>query len=246
FLLIKPFATRVSMAGFYFREEGGKIQSEAPYLEFPFRRRELGGGASPTRIRESSPVAGVITSSFGYQGGGTHSGGGATAEPEPEGEARHEDYSEQYDYDEEAGHEASYMQPEESGAGRFRRTNIWIPLSFIFLLFGVLIGILMGTNYRSARAAGVLNDAYSVSLSVSRSGDYLQVNWDRNAQPVRTAQRGVLTITEGPYEKKVDLDAIQLQNPTVYVRPSSDAVKFRMEIFLKERVSVVENFEWKK
>ncbi|MBI4909413.1 MAG: hypothetical protein HY820_37690, partial [Acidobacteria bacterium] len=47
FLLIKPFATRVSMAGFYFREEGGKIQSEAPYLEFPFRRRELGGGASP-------------------------------------------------------------------------------------------------------------------------------------------------------------------------------------------------------
>lgn len=47
FLLVKPYATKVSMAGFFFREEGGKIHTEAPYHEFPFRRRELGGGASP-------------------------------------------------------------------------------------------------------------------------------------------------------------------------------------------------------
>lgn len=244
FLLIKPFATRVSMAGFFFREDG-KVHSEAPYHEFPFRRRELGGGASPTRIRESAnPVAGVITSNFGYQPGGGGGGGTMASEPEPEAEGNYEEYGDPYYYEHGAA-EATYV-PEETGVSRFRKTNIWIPLSFIFLLFGVLIGILMGTNYRSARAAGVLHDAYSLQLSVSRSADYLQVHWDRTSQVVRSAQRGVLTITEGQYDKKVDLDAIQLQNPTVYVRHQSDSVKFRMEIFLKDRVSVVETFEWKK
>src|SRR5436190_11023085 len=43
FLLIKPFATRASIAGFFFWEEGD-INREASYQEFPFHRRELGGG----------------------------------------------------------------------------------------------------------------------------------------------------------------------------------------------------------
>ncbi len=247
FLLVKPFATRVSMAGFFFREDGGKVQTEAPYLEFPFRRRELGGGASSARMREASPVANVITSSFGYQSGHA-STAGVEADNEPEAAA---DYADSYYYEEadrsgSANTAPAYEQRSDAGVSRFRKTNIWIPLSFIFLLFGVLIGILMGTNYRSARAAGVLSDAYSLSLGVNRSGDYLQVRWDRAAQAIRSAQRGVLTITEGQYDKKVDLDVIQLQNPTVYYRNSSDAVKFRLEIFTKERVSVAEVFEWRK
>ena len=44
-LLIRPFATKVSQAGFYFREDGA-FQSGLPLLEFPFRRRELDGGAN--------------------------------------------------------------------------------------------------------------------------------------------------------------------------------------------------------
>src|SRR5262249_35171784 len=155
---------------------------------------------------------------FSYQEGG--GGGTAAAETDGAHEGAYGEYSnDQYYYEEGAGHgqEAAYESAEESGVSKFRRTNIWIPLSFIFLLFGVLIGILMGTNYRTARSAGVLTDNYSVQLSVSRSGDYLQVHWDRNAAPIRGAQRGVLTITEGQYDKKVDLDVVQLQNPTVYV-----------------------------
>lgn len=73
FLLIKPYATRVSVAGFFFRE-GDRVQTEATYLEFPFRRRELGGGASPTgRLRESPGVSAGISSantSFSAPAGG--------------------------------------------------------------------------------------------------------------------------------------------------------------------------------
>ncbi len=43
FLLIKPFATRASTGGFFFREDGG-INRESSYLQFPFDRAELGGG----------------------------------------------------------------------------------------------------------------------------------------------------------------------------------------------------------
>src|SRR6266478_1537356 len=47
FLLIKPFATRASIGGFFFREEDG-INRQSTYLQFPFDRAELGGGPSRT------------------------------------------------------------------------------------------------------------------------------------------------------------------------------------------------------
>lgn len=46
-LLVKPFATKASVAGFFARESG-VFPAETP-LEFPFRRRELTGEAPPPR-----------------------------------------------------------------------------------------------------------------------------------------------------------------------------------------------------
>ena len=56
-LLVKPFATRVSQAGIFIRENGD-IRADSSYKEFPFRRRELGGGdesASPARPTGARP-----------------------------------------------------------------------------------------------------------------------------------------------------------------------------------------------
>lgn len=236
FLLVKPYATKVSMAGFFFREEGGKIHTEAPYQEFPFRRRELGGGASPTaKLRDANPVSSPIVRDYGYN-------------PPPDEPQGGIDYPAEEHAPEEAAYPAydTAVPEAELPPQRYkvRKTNVWIPLSFIFLLLGTLVGFQAAITYRPAKAAGVLADPYSLSLSVGRSGDYLQVRWDRHAQAVRTAQRGVLTIIEGTYDKKVDLDVLQLQNPTVYYRNMSDAVKFRLEVYTKERVSVSETLEW--
>src|SRR5437867_1548581 len=51
FLLIKPYASRTSVGGFFFWENG-KINRESSYLQFPFHRGELGGGE-----RRPDPVA---------------------------------------------------------------------------------------------------------------------------------------------------------------------------------------------
>jgi len=248
-LLVKPYATRVSVGGFFFRENDGSIVTQAPYLEFPFRRKELGGGASTAgRAREASPAPVSPP---------PPSNGRAYPRGSEENATAGDQFDSYEDYDEARVREEAQEPPPGSGysaepavpsepARRLRRTNVWIPLSFIFLLLGVLVGFQASLSYRPARNAGILTDAYSISLAASRSGDYLRIHWDRNSPAVRAAQRAVLTISEGSYNKVVDLDVLQLQNPTVYYRNMSDSVRFRLEVFLKERVSVVETFDWKR
>ncbi|MBL8222386.1 MAG: hypothetical protein JNL62_24325 [Bryobacterales bacterium] len=231
FLLIKPYATKVSQAGFFFREEDG-IRVESSYLEFPFRRKELGGGATPgVRNRETGPVAHPIPAPLPaapsypvvprmYE----------TAEPEVAEETT----------DPVAA--PSFGLPMEDLP---RRRNVWIPLSFIFLLVGVLVGFQASLTYRPAKAAGLVGDAYQLSLTAGKSGDYVLVRWDRAAPAIRGALRGVLRINDGGREKEVDIDALQLQNPQVFYRNVSDKVTFKLEVFTKERVSLSETVEWK-
>ncbi len=239
FLLVKPYATRVSTAGFFFREPDGAVRAESSYQEFPFRRKELGGGATPAveRGRERNrPAAAAAETTRMFE----------TAEPE---------------YAEAAGFGATTEQLQaalakiplpapgpiaDSGVARFRRTNVWIPLSFIFLLLGVLVGFQAALNYKPSRAANALNEAYTLSLTVARSGENLHVRWDRNSIAVRAAQRGVLNITDGTYGTTVDLDVAQLQNPSVFYRNMSPSVRFRLEVFTKERNSVSEILDWTK
>ena len=55
FLLIKPFPTRTSLAGFFFWEEG-KIHHESSYLQFPFDKGELEAGVTrPAPQRQPVP-----------------------------------------------------------------------------------------------------------------------------------------------------------------------------------------------
>ncbi|MBI3209223.1 MAG: hypothetical protein HYZ37_10040 [Candidatus Solibacter usitatus] len=135
---------------------------------------------------------------------------------------------------------------EQQPVRKTRRAGFWIPLSFIFVLLGVLLGFQAALSYKPAKAAGLLNDPYGLALSAGRSGDFIAVHWDRFSFPVRAAQRGVLTITEGTFERKVDLDVLQLQNPTVYYRNQSDAVRFRLDVYTKDKISVSETLDWRK
>ena len=60
-LLVRPFATRTSIGAFFF-QEGGGFRRESSYLEFPFKRRDLGGGSSlPTRsFSHESAQIGIV------------------------------------------------------------------------------------------------------------------------------------------------------------------------------------------
>jgi hypothetical protein len=119
---------------------------------------------------------------------------------------------------------------------------VWIPLSFVFLMLGLLLG------YQAAltRVATVEGDAaFSLALSVTRTGDNLTVRWNRAAPAVRAAQKGLLEIEDGAYSKPVELDLAHLQGGSLIYRNSSNRVRFRLIVTLNARSNVTETLEWR-
>lgn len=226
-LLVRPFATKASIGGFFFREDG--VFQETTPLEFPFRRRELTGEEPPERrplsdrrnrgrgsramlpeVSESSAPAGIETA------------GGAAEEGPPL-----------------FGAYAS-ATPTRSRLGAW----MWFPLSFIFLLLGLALGILVRLDVIPRGASFVVPD-YSLALGVLKSGDDLSVRWNPEAPAVRNAERGELEIHDGGYAKTVDLDAEQLRGGRVSYHNASDTVSFHLTVFVNSRSSVSEALEWR-
>jgi hypothetical protein len=205
-LLVKPFATKVSVAGFFVREDG--VFPETTPLEFPFGRRELTGEERPPRrsLLERRPRA------------------DDSRTPAPVGDLAY---------------------PGQVPAASKPRSNwVWIPLSFIFLLLGAALGYQAAVNLGSRAAAGSPQD-YLLSLSVMKTGGNLTVKWDGQSAAVRAASRGLLEIDDSGYTKSVQLDAAQLQNGSLIYRNSTKTVHFRLTVYPKARLSIIETLDWK-
>ncbi len=221
-LLIKPFATKASLAGFFFREDGG-FPDETP-LQFPFRRRDLTGVEPPARRpltergpRERRPRARAAADP-------------AEAEAIQAGKA--------------AGQAVGNADPAPTPARSRLGAWIWIPLSFLFLLLGVALGF-QAASSMGMRARVSEPQDFSLGLKVATAGDNLKVQWNPEAPQIRAAQRGVLEIEDGAYSKPVDLDAALLQSGSIIYRNTSNAVHFRLIVYMNERVSVMETLEWR-
>jgi hypothetical protein len=220
-LLVKPFATKVSLASFFFREDG-LFQSAAP-LEFPFRRRELTGEEAPPRrsMLERVPRR---RDAFVEETRVVH------PTPLPEEEfadppAPSSDYG--------------YIPPPKP------RTRGWaIPLSFVFLLLGVVLGFQAALTMGPKGAAGGAGN-YSLGLTVTKEGTNLSVKWDRDAPAIKAAQKGLLEIVDGSHTKPVDLDAAQLTNGNILFTNSSRTVRFRLTVYPQPGVTVIQAIEWK-
>jgi hypothetical protein len=228
-LLIKPYGTKVSLAGFFIRENG--TFPEITPLEFPFRRRELAGdeppphrsmverrprqrGAADTPREENSqrePVPQPMGTLFGVPLDGLND----STEP---------------------------ADPVTLPSKARPKSAIWVPLSFVFLLFGVALGMMIAlTRGVGPRADG---QDFSLGLTVTKADDDLSVRWDRQAPAIRSAQHGVLEIEDGGYTKPVELDTVQLQSGSIIYRNSSNTVRFRLMVYPRTRVSVTETTEW--
>jgi hypothetical protein len=211
-LLVKPFATRASVAGFFFREGSG-MRTDASYLEFPFRRRELGG----TLTGEIAPAAESTRESFPLD-----------VEPPRQLSA--------------AAAVATQPPAEPRGPVRRQAGWTWIPLSFVFLLIGVVLGFQAAGTIRM-RSDSAAAAPFSLALRATPSGDSLHVKWDRQAPAIRAAKKGALLITDGDYSRTVDLDLGQLRNGSVIYRHLSDRIIFRLEIFPSDRAIFAETVE---
>jgi hypothetical protein len=236
-LIVKPFATRVSQAGFYFKEDG-EFQSGQPLLEFPFRRRDLdpGGGPGPRgRPAGPSPIQAMPSARRERAGYPTDLAQTVRAAAQRAGEPL-----------EEPG-----LQPESPGV-EFplepkpkRRSEAWLPVSFILFLLGMLLGFLAANLSLRPQFPAGSNDPYNLNLTVTKQGNDLLVKWDRTALATRLAAKGSLTIEDGGYRKVVQWNAQDLQSGSVVYPPGSNHVKFRLEVVLSERDSLVETVEWR-
>ena len=239
-LLIRPFGTKPSTAGFYFKEDG-KFQSGPPLLEFPFRRRDLApddapaperplrGVGAPSRVRraaaavqpELQPVKNVEREPAPAPGAII------AVEPEPSPATKAD------------APPAVAVENSKSRGGR-----IWLPLSIVFLLVGILAGFQAAMRVGPQALGGL--DPYNLSLTVTPSGSDLEVKWDRESPVIKKAQKGTLVIDDGNFHKAIDLDAERLKGGSQLVyRHYSNHVRFHLEVFLKDATSLVEAVDWK-
>ena len=225
-LLVKPFATKVSLASFFFRENG-LFQSAAP-LEFPFRRRELTGQEAPPRrsLTERGPRRRELRGDLRNE----------ETSLAPPVEFPEEDLS----VSPPPGPAYAYTSPSKS---RARSGWVWIPLSFVFLLLGVVLGFQAALTMGPKTGSGAVD--YSLGLTVTREGANLSVKWDRDAPAVKAAPRGVLEIEDGSATKRLDLDPAQLSNASILFTNSSGTVRFRLIVYPQARVTVTQTAEWK-
>lgn len=220
-LIIKPYGTKVSLAGFFAREAGA-FPAATP-LEFPFRRRELSGEAPPPRrsLQERRPRQRELqtlaaTPLF-------DSLEDPVASPTSRG----------------PGPAYAVTLPSNSRL----RSSIWIPLSFVFLVFGIALGFMIALS-RPPSASTISAGDFSLGLSVSKEEDNLRVQWDPLSAAVRAAQRGSLEIQEAGLSKVVDLDPANLQSGKITVQKQTDSVHFKLTVSPRAGVNITQTVDW--
>jgi hypothetical protein len=225
-LLIRPYATKVSEAAFFLREAHDFTEGAAPPM-IPFRRKELGGGSPARRPRAAALAAESAAMDIQTPPVVRTETPAATAESSPE-------------------LQEIAAPPEESVAAPKRALAssspswVWIPLSLIFLLLGLVLGFQIALSFTERQAQ---KDPYLLSLSTSRFGDSMYLKWNADSAPVRKSQRGILHILDGDNRKTFELSQEDLARGGALYQNTSSTVKFRLEVFTSDRVSVSEALE---
>ncbi len=101
----------------------------------------------------------------------------------------------------------------------------WVPLSTMFLVIGILLGIDATWSLQRVPA-----DPYNLKLSLSRNANALTLSWDRSAPAIQAARRGTLLIEDGPVTIPRDLEAAELRTGSVVYTPVTNKVHFRLQV----------------
>jgi protein TonB len=78
----------------------------------------------------------------------------------------------------------------------------------------------------------------SLGLAVERSEGRLLLKWNDEGDLLRDAQRATLTIVDGDHTEDVPLDQARLRSGSIVYAPTTDDVRFRLEVISREGQSV--------
>lgn len=222
-LLVRPFASKTSLGGFFF-QENGSFRRESSYQEFPFKRRDLGGGTTlPARsLPQEAPSLQALEEN------------GPGPDLREWVKRRGADGRTQTEAIEKQG------APVAKSSAQFRSRWVWIPLSFVFLLLGLVIGFQAALMLNKGEVQKSATGSLSIGLSAQVESGKIVVRWDRRCAAVQNAQNGTLHIQDGDFNKTVNLDARQLQNGSVIYMNADNRVSFRLEVITQQKTTISE------
>lgn len=232
-LLVRPFATKVSQAGFLLRE-GGAFPTEIA-TEFPFRRNEMLGEDAPARrsMYERKP-----------RQRGTRGDEELFERPAESAPEVPPYVPPMPTFGASAGYATELAAAAEAPVVKARSGWMWFPLSFIFLVLGVALGFQAALTFAPELQQSQSAKAFQLNLSAGRNGDSLTVRWDRESAAVKAAERGVLEIEDGDATRPLPLDQAHLREGSVIYQNTSSTVRFRLVVYMGSKVTVNETVEW--
>ncbi len=107
------------------------------------------------------------------------------------------------------------------------KRRLWIGLAL--LLVAIAAGLIFWLRARSA-APTATPEASALGLRVERSGGQLLLSWNRSLPLLQTAQRAILSISDGDHREDVEMDLGQLRGGSIVYSPITSDVSFRLEV----------------
>ena len=126
---------------------------------------------------------------------------------------------------------------------RFRRFDYKVWLAAGAALALAMVVILVGLNYRSAKASqipGIL-PASNLGLHVQRNAGSLALTWNQDSPDVIKANNAILEIRDGNNQTTLRLDQAELRSGSVPYVPSSEDVQFDFQMYRNGRISSVDS-----
>lgn len=241
-LLVRPFATKASVAGLFIREDGA-IRGDSSYQEFPFRTSQL----VPAK-KEAPPVRAQIVPIASRRE--------ISVAPIPVEEAS-------VSVIEEAVPEPMPSAPTpvpmpitlEPKAAPMERTEPALPAEIeqpvqppvrrwgligavaAVLTLGAAVFVFLPGPWHSGSGRIPQSSAAvdSLNLRVERSGADLMLTWNRDAAAIQTATRAVLSISDGGRQEGYEMDLSQLRNGSIVYAPVTTDVSFRLDVTARDQ-----------
>ena len=256
-LLIRPRAMRSSTAGFFIREQG-QIHAESSYQEFPMKSHAPAAHAASQPAPEPQPEPPPAASDEAPAGAPEDVPLPAFLSGPPPREKREWQWwkrATKETYAVPAAEEGSTVPPAVAEEESARPAQpLWVSwwtlipiLVCVYLVVGILgFAVARGLRPAPGRQAAPPRDPYALSLLVVEYGDNLCLTWDRNAPAIAHAERAVLSIIDGNQSQSLDIEqtVLRRQGFSVTYHRVTDRVTFRLEVYLKNRRSISETWEF--